>query len=201
MQQHNEQIDDWLEEHQAEVHSGEIAVFVVDECHLKGGDICGYGWGERQQRREVNVFNYRDSQTYYGAMDCVTGELILSPSERANGEHTVEFVERLRAARPGCRILLVWDGASYHRAEVFRRYLSELNRGEDWRVHCLRFAPYAPSENPIENIWGQAKQFVRQMHQWCRSFKLTRQLFEVFINCRLFTVPDLSTYDAFSSLS
>ncbi len=40
---------------------------MLDECHVCAGDICGYGWGDRLKRREVEVDNYRDSQTYYGA--------------------------------------------------------------------------------------------------------------------------------------
>lgn len=98
------------------------------------------------------------------------------------------------------KIVLVWDGASYHRSQEFREFLTQVNQDRDWNIHCLRFGPYAPSENPIENIWGQAKQILRQMHQRCRSFKFTKKLFELFIEYRLFTVPDLSTYDAFSNI-
>uniref|UniRef100_A0A1D9FXW5 Transposase n=1 Tax=Moorena producens (strain JHB) TaxID=1454205 RepID=A0A1D9FXW5_MOOP1 len=66
----------------------------------------------------------------------------------------------------------------------------------------------APSENPIENIWGQAKKVLQQMHQRCRSrsvtkgqsFKLTNKLFELFIEYRLFTMPNLGTYEAFSTI-
>lgn len=94
----------------------------------------------------------------------------------------------------------MWDGASYHRSLEFRAFLSQANCSENWQIHCLRFPPYAPEENPIENIWGQAKQMLRQMHQWCRSFPLTTKLFELFIEYRLFTLPDLSTYDALSNI-
>ena len=85
VQQHNQMIDDWLNEHIEQIAKGKIKVFVEDECHLKAGDICpkgyrfayGYGWGDRQERLETPVKNYRDSQTYYGAMNCLTGEMIL----------------------------------------------------------------------------------------------------------------------------
>ncbi|PSO62241.1 MAG: transposase, partial [Cyanobacteria bacterium QH_6_48_35] len=41
---------------------------------------------------------------------------------------------------------------------------------------------------------------LRQMHQQCRSFNFTKKLLELFIEYRLFTVPDLSTSHAFSNL-
>lgn len=71
VQEHNQVIANWLKTHQEDIKSGKIRVLALDECHTQAGDICGYGWGNRQQRREVNVDNYRDSQTYYGALDCI----------------------------------------------------------------------------------------------------------------------------------
>jgi hypothetical protein len=43
VRKHNQMIADWLLEHSAEINQGKIRVLVEDECHLKGGDICGYG--------------------------------------------------------------------------------------------------------------------------------------------------------------
>ena len=48
-------IHDWLNQHIEQIKAGKIKVFVEDECHLKGGDICGYGWGNRQSRLETPV--------------------------------------------------------------------------------------------------------------------------------------------------
>ena len=201
MQQYNQRIADWLGAYRDAIQSGNVRVFAVDECHLKGGDICGYGWGNRQERREVEVANYRDSQTYFGAVDCISGELLISAAETANGDSTIEFIERLRAVSQGARIVIVWDGASYHRSQQLRDFLAHLNQGEDWQIHCLRFPPYAPQENPIENLWGQAKHRLRQMHQKCRSFTLTRRLFELLFKYQLLTLPDIKTYSAFSSIT
>lgn len=193
-------ISDWLEHNHEQIQNGKIRVFAVDECHVCAGDICGYGWGDRKQRREVDVDNYRDSQTYYGALDCISGEVILSPHKTANSSSTIDFIKHLQAKSQDAKIVLVWDGASYHRSQEFRDFLAKVNIDQQWNVHCLRFAPYAPSENPIENIWGQAKKVLQQMHQRCRSFKLTKKLFELFIEYRLFTMPNLGTYDAFSNI-
>lgn len=55
-------------------------------------DICGYGWGDRKERRTVDVLNYRDRQTYYGAVDLVSQELLIQKAKTANGTQTVNFV-------------------------------------------------------------------------------------------------------------
>ncbi len=84
VQQQNQMINDWLKQNQGEIENGSIRVFALDECHVCAGDICGYGWGDRQERREVEVDNYRNSQTYYGAAYCHSGEVILSAYQTAN---------------------------------------------------------------------------------------------------------------------
>jgi transposase len=133
-------------------------------------------------------------------LDCLTGEVILLPTPTANTASTIKLVKHLQAQDPNTKLALIWDGASYHRSAEFREFLAQVNQGEDWQVHCLRFAPYAPAENPIENIWGQLKHSLRQMYQRCCSFKVTKKLFEILIQYQLFTLPNLSTYGAFSIL-
>ena len=84
-------------EHQQEIKQGKIKVFVEDESHLKAGDICGYGWGDKKQRRDVDVENYRESQTYYGAVNCISGEMFIDSQKTANTSSTIKFVEYLQS--------------------------------------------------------------------------------------------------------
>ena len=134
-------IADWLQEHLLDIQEGKIRVLAVDECHLLAGDICGRGWGNRQHRREVKMDNYRASQTYYGALDCISGEMLLSSYSTANSNSTIKFVKQIQGQNPDVKLVLVWDGASYHRSQEFREFLNQVNQGDDWQVHCLRFAP------------------------------------------------------------
>jgi hypothetical protein len=41
------------------------------------------------------------------------GQVRLWPYARANGEHTVDVLRRLRAEWPEDKLIVVWDGASY----------------------------------------------------------------------------------------
>ena len=116
---------------------------MIDECHLMSGDICGYGWGDCKERRTVDVLNYRDRQTYYGAVDLVSQELLLMKAKTADGTQTVNFVKYLQSQRPNSRLILIWDGASYHRGQEFQNYLAQVNNQlEDnlRQIHCQRFA-------------------------------------------------------------
>lgn len=199
VRRHNEEIAAWLKEHKEEIKSGAIRVLAIDESHLSGGDSCGQGWADKESRREVKVGNYRDSQSYYGALDCVSGEFIVSRSRGGNTEETIEFVKRLREASGEAKLVIIWDGASYHRSQGWREYLEEVNR-EEWEVHCLRFGPYGPEENPVENVWGQIKGFLKRVHRKCEKFAVAQRIFEMFVEKKLYTPPNMSKYAAFSEL-
>jgi transposase len=124
-------------------------------------------------------------------------------AKTADGTQTVNFVKYLQSQRSNSRLILIWDGASYHRGQEFQNYLAQVNNQlEDnlRQIHCQRFAPYSPSENPIENIWSQVKNFLKRFYRFCKSFSITKRLFELFIDYHLFTMPNLNKYDAFSHL-
>ena len=96
----------------------------------------------------------------------MTKELIFGEYKKGDGESTVDFLSQLIKKTPAQKIIIFWDGATYHKGELMREFLSELNTGldkKDWQVTCHLFAPYAPEENPIEAIWLQLKKLTQTM--------------------------------------
>ena len=141
--------------------------------------------------------NFRERQTYYGAIDALTAELIVIPTDTANGYWTTIFVEYVREQYPGKRLILLWDGASYHRGEEMRDYLEGVNFGRSrdaWLVRCVLFAPNAPEQNPIEDVWLKAKDYIRKHWQECNAFKDVTHFFEEAINTLSFNCKKLRMY-------
>jgi transposase len=82
-----------------------------------------------------------------------------------------------------------------------RDFLGEQNEGvlpENWKITCIRFAPYAPQENPVEAIWLQLKTLLRRFYRFGKNFKIVKRLFQLFVDLKLFNLPNFSNYDAFS---
>ncbi len=96
-----------LENRRTEIESGELAVFLIDECHLLWGDACGYLWGKTSERAEVPMRNERERQTYFGAIDYQMKEFLVQAYETANSEKTSEFLKYLRSQRPGQKIFVI----------------------------------------------------------------------------------------------
>ena len=65
---------------------------------------------------------------------------------------------------------------------------------EKWLINCLKFAPNAPEQNPVENICLQTKKFMVTFYHLCSSFKIVKWLFEFFADGQMFDFPKLFQY-------
>jgi transposase len=63
-----------------------------------------------------------------------------------------------------------------------------------WLVTCIKFALNAPEQNPVEDIWLQAKTFIRQFYHLCDSFKMVKWLFKFFAEGQVFNFLKLNLY-------
>lgn len=195
------EIEAILEENRDDIEAGRLVVYMIDECHLLWGDACGYVWGKTCTRIEIPMVNQRKRQTYFGAMNYQTKQFFVQEYEAANSDNTVSFLKYLQGLNPGVRSLIFWDGASYHRFAQMRDYLSEINQGlakSEWLITCELFAPYAPEQNPVEDIWLQAKRFIRENWFLCKSFAIIKELFLLVTHCQYFDFPKIDMYGSFA---
>lgn len=72
----------------------------------------------------------------------------------------VEFLRNLARQIPG-RLLIVWDGLPAHRSRLVRHFVESL----DGRIVRERLPAYAPELNPVEYLFGYAKQ--RELANLC----------------------------------
>lgn len=185
--------------HKEALQAGRLSAFFVDESHLHWGDACGYAWGRPGPRRTVCIENERQRQTYYGALDVVKGTFLMQSYPKAHSQHTVDFIRYIQRRRPGPQLLIVWDGASYPYQQAMRDFLetSQANRPTDeWKVCCMRLAPYTPQENPVEDIWLKGKTFVRAHALGTTSFEQIKNLFVEGIRRKKYVhFPKLQQYN------
>jgi len=140
-------------------------VLVADECHLLWGDVCGYGWGKKSERLSVPVSNAKARQSYFGALNGKTGELVLQAAPKADSAATVVFLDKLRGHYSNKQVWVIWDNASYHTSQLVKDYLKEVNGQlpqEHWPLTLIGLATNAPEQNPIEQVWLDGKTKLRK---------------------------------------
>jgi len=154
-------------------------------------------WGRRNERTEIPIQNVAMRQTYYGALNLLTQEVMIMPAESGNGVNSVLFIKHLQALHPDTQLLILWDGARYHCCQEVQNYLNEINRGleeKNWKVTCIRFAPYAPAQNPTEDVWLKGKRFLRDNFFNNKIFHQVKNCFFNFLNKNIFNFEKISWY-------
>jgi transposase len=174
---------------------------ISSPTYLVWNDICGYIWGKTDIRIEVPMKNEKQRQTYYGALNSQTGKVIMKAYPQGNTANTIKFIDSLKVEYPNTKLVIIWDGVPYHHSQEFREYLHQVNSGEiekEWMIKCIKLAPNAPEQNPIEDVWLQGKNLVRKYWHLCKSFQVVKWLFEWAICQDVFCFPKLSMYGLFS---
>ena len=75
--------------------------------------------------------------------------------ESCDAERVAQLLQKIRAANPGRRLLVVLDNAPYNKAAPVTEAAQTL------RIELLYLPPYSPDFNPIEQVFAKLKQLVR----------------------------------------
>jgi len=155
-------------------------VVYVDEAHIHQDADLGYGWGERGQRLWVASTSPGLSArvSFYGLYLYNEGQVRLWPYLRANGCHTIDVLRRLRAEVPERKLILLWDGAPYHRAQAVREVASTLG------IELMPLPGYSPDLMPVEALWRWLREDVTYHHCHASADDLIRRVatFEARLN-------------------
>jgi len=99
------------------------------------------------------------------------GRLLTTVQERAfRACDIVDFLKHLLRQIAG-KMIVIWDGASIHRANGVKEFLSN---GAEGRVHLESLPAYTPEANPAEGIWGYMKH-VELSNVCCRNLGELRE--------------------------
>ena len=144
------------------------------------------------------MINFRERQTYFGAVNLISKEFHLEPYPSANGVNTVDFV-KWQAYYKNSNLLIIWEGASYHQYAEMKTYLHQTNPGlteSEWPVTCILFAPHAPEQNPVEDLWLKGKNWIRKPFAKPQTFAQVKQSFFHFLTNNFF---DSHKFDWYSN--
>lgn len=133
--------------------------------------------------------------------DLLSKRLLVQAHEKGDTTGTIAYLKFLPTQWPAQRLLILWDGASCHRSKELQTFLAQVNASLDpdaWKIHCVRFAPNDPSQNPIEDVWLQAKTWLRRMSGLRPCFPALKALFEQFFRLEIFDFSKMYRYGSFS---
>jgi transposase len=137
-------------------------ILFMDESSVQSQPNVKRTWALKGSRPEIRVKAGRDKLSIISAVT-MNGELFFSVhGHDLTGEDTIRFLRKLmREETLDRKLLIVWDGASIHKACVVKRFL-ERDRA---KIITRLLPPYAPELNPDESVWNLAKH--HDLPNWC----------------------------------
>ena len=107
-----------------------------------------YCWCPKGFRPSVPCHHIREYRYAYGAVEPLTGDNFFLILPYSNTDCMNVFLEKLAEAFPDDRILLVCDGAAWHKSKAL---VLPSN------IRLLFLPPATPEMNPIEQIWKELR--------------------------------------------
>jgi transposase len=120
----------------------------IDEAHVHLDTAQGYGWSIKGQRFWVSSSSPGLAKvSFYGVYLYTLGQVRIFPYDTAHQFNTVDVLKQLRVEFPDIPFKVIWDGASYHRAQLVQAASQALDI-------CLEPLPaYSPDFMPVEHLW------------------------------------------------
>jgi transposase len=158
------------------------------EAHIHQDVAPGYGWGVRGTPFHVASSSPGLSAkvSFYGLYLYNEAQVRIWPYPRASGEHTIDVLRRLRETIPAGKLVVIWDGAPYHRAGAVRDAAARLN------ITIVPLPGYSPDLMPVEPLWRWLREDVTYQHCHATADDLIRRvaIFEDRVNASSYTLAD-----------
>lgn len=158
-EEHQKKRKEWVEKTWPEIlkkaESKQAVIVFVDEVSFAQWGSLGRTWAPMGKQPKVKTCGKRKGLKMFGAIEFKTGAFhYVECDGKFRGEFYVECLKRLMVEF-SCPIILIEDGASYHRSEVVNEFKEEMRSQE--RLFVYRLPSYSPDKNPIERLWRTTK--------------------------------------------
>ena len=107
-----------------------------------------YCWCRKGIRPSVPCHHIRKYRYVYGAVEPLTGGSFFLVMPYCNTACMNAFLEHLSKAYPEDYIVLICDGAAWHKSGTLKVFSN---------IELMFIPPYTPEMNPIEQIWRELR--------------------------------------------
>ncbi|MGQ0711789.1 MAG: IS630 family transposase [Rhodoferax sp.] len=127
----------------------EIKLMFQDEARFGRISDVRRCWAPKPMRPLCQAMLTHEYTYVFGAVDVCTGELDSLVLPHVNTQCMQLFLNEVARRHPGEKIVMVIDGAGWHRSDKLR--------APD-NIYLLKLPPYAPELNPIEHVWDELRE-------------------------------------------
>ncbi len=113
-------------------------------------------WFLRGKQRIIPTTGKHRGVKLFATVDYETGRIVWQEDEHYTAETFLAFLQKILAAYPTGKLVLVLDNARIHHAKLLQPFLKEQNN----RLKLVFLPPYSPQLNIVEGLWKWLKSSV-----------------------------------------
>lgn len=141
------------------MRDGKIVLVYIDEAHIQLDADQGYIWSLCGEPAYVGSTSPGLAKvSFYGLYLCNLEQVRILPHTCGNGENTIDVLKWLHEQFPDREVMVVWDGASYHRAGIVKEQAKALG------ITIEPLPGYSPDFMPVEALWRWLREEVTYNH-------------------------------------
>jgi len=125
-----------------------------DEASFPQWGSLSYTWAKKGQQPTVETSGKRKGYKVFGLIDYFTGRFFFKCQEERLTSQTYEAYLKEVLAKTRKHIVLIQDGAPYHRSAAMRAFFEQHKH----RLTVFELPSYSPDYNPIEKLWKKVKE-------------------------------------------
>lgn len=156
-------------------------VLAEDEMVLSTQTTFQKIWLPQGEYPKIEVSNKKENRSIYGFLNLKTGKEHAFKTKWQNMYITVKVLKKIRKIYPDQKILIVWDGAGWHRGSKVQEFVRE-----DKKIETFHFPRYSPEENPQEHVWKAGRSHVTHNH-FIKDIDKTANQFVAYLNSEKFS--------------
>jgi len=184
-EKHNEEeVAKWKKENEPKIFEAlddnKTIVLAEDEMILSTQTTFQKIWLPQGEYPRVEISNTRKNRSVYGFLNINTGKEHAFKTERQNMFITADILKKIRLIYPNQKLLIVWDGAGWHRGSEVQKQIKR-----DKRTKTIHFPRYAPELNPQEYVWKSGRDHCTH-NTFIENIDTATDEFVVFLNRNIF---------------
>lgn len=155
-------------------------ILCEDEMHLSTQTTVQKIWLPQGDYPKIEVSKTKTGRSIYGFLNIKTGQEQAWKTDWQNMFITVKILKKLRKIYPTQKLLILWDGAGWHRGSEVKKYLAK-----DQNMETIHFPRYSPELNPQEHVWKSGRNRVTHNH-FIKDIDKTTSQFIKYLNSTKF---------------
>ena len=130
-----------------------VVILTADEMVLSTQTTFQKVWLQQGEYPKIEVSNTKKNRSIYGFLNIKTGQEHAYKRLKQNMNETVSCLKNISKIYAGKKILLIWDGAGWHKGSKVLEFIEKTGN-----IEVVYFPPYSPEENPQEHVWKSGRQ-------------------------------------------